>query len=119
MERCNRTLREAVEDHDLVGRYDSEEAIGKIVAHNNHERLHSALEFQTPATWYRGNPAQVTTDRRLKLCQARHRRKQFNLGIRQRILPFIETLRASSNCNEKSHLRLKHFIFWFFTEIGG
>ncbi len=97
MERCNRTLREAIEVHDLVGRYDSEKAIGDIIGHYNEERLHSALEFQTPATWYRGNPKQVTAARRLKLCQARHRRKQFNLGIRQRILPFTETLSASSN----------------------
>jgi len=97
MERCNRTLREALEVHDLVGRYDSEEAIDGIVAHYNNERLHSALGFQTPATWYRGNPEQITAARRLKLAQARHRRKQFNLGIRQRILPFTETLSASSN----------------------
>lgn len=97
MERCNRTLREAIEVHDLVGRYDSEQTIGGIVDHYNHERLHSALEFQTPATWYRGNPAEVTAARRLKLSQARHRRKQFNLGIRQRTLPFPETLSATCN----------------------
>lgn len=87
MERCNRTLREAIEDHELEGRYDSEETIGKIVDHYNRERLHSALGFQTPATWYRGNPDEISATRRLKLSQARHRRKQFNLGIRQRTLP--------------------------------
>jgi hypothetical protein len=89
MERCNRTLREAIEVHDLVGRYDSEKTLGGIVDHYNDERLHSAIEFQTPATWYRGSPEQVTAARRLKLSQARHRRKQFNLGIRQRTLPRI------------------------------
>ena len=31
MERCNRTLREAIEEQELVGRYDSEEKIGRIV----------------------------------------------------------------------------------------
>lgn len=30
MERCNRTIREAIEEHDLVGRYDSEETIKKL-----------------------------------------------------------------------------------------
>jgi transposase InsO family protein len=51
MERCNRTIREAIEVCELEGRYDSEEAIGKIIHHYNHERLHSALGYQTPATW--------------------------------------------------------------------
>ncbi len=88
MERCNRTLREAIEVHELTSRYEAEEALGKIIDHYNTERLHSALEFQTPATWYRGNPVEVTAARRLKLSQARHRRKQINLGIRQRTLPY-------------------------------
>jgi transposase InsO family protein len=88
MERCNRTLREALEVHELTSRYDAEETIGQIIAHYNGERLHSALEFQTPATWYRGDPTKATSTRRLKLSQARHRRKQFNLGIRQRTLPY-------------------------------
>lgn len=88
MERCNRTLREAIEVHELGGRYDAEEALGKIIDHYNTERLHSALNFQTPATWYRGNPEEVAAERRLKLSQARHRRKQINLGIRQRTLPY-------------------------------
>ena len=67
MERCNRTLREAIEVHDLVGRYDSEKTLGILVDHYNTERLHSAIDFQTPATWYRGSPEQVTAARRLKL----------------------------------------------------
>lgn len=87
MERCNRTIREAIEEHELVGRYDSEETIKKIVDHYNNERLHSALGYQTPATWYRGNPDEISSARRLKLSQSRHRRKQINLGIRQRTLP--------------------------------
>ena len=88
MERCNRTLREAIEVHEITGRYEAEEALGQIIAHYNNERLHSSLDFQTPATWYRGKPEEVATARRLKLAQARHRRKQINLGIRQRTLPY-------------------------------
>jgi len=87
MERCNRTLREAIEVHELTSRYEAEEAIGKIIDHYNTERLHSALNFQTPGTWYRGNPEEVAKARSLKMSQARHRRKQINLGIRQRTLP--------------------------------
>ena len=52
-ERFNRTLREAMEDHDLAGRYDTEEVIGSLIDHYNAVRLHSSLGFQTPAIWYR------------------------------------------------------------------
>ena len=97
MERCNRTLREAIEEHDLIGRYDSERVIGDLVRHYNDERLHSALGFQTPATWYCGNPATLISTRRLKLSQARHRRKQINLGIRQPLLPLSTPESATSN----------------------
>ncbi len=97
VERYHRTHREALEVYELTGRYDTEEAIGDIVDHYNTERLHSALNFQTPVTWYRGNPDEVASTRRLKLAQARHRRKQFNLGIRQRTLPYPET--ESATCN--------------------
>ena len=97
IERCHRTLREAIEEHELHGRYDSETVIGKLVNHYNDVRLHSALQFQTPATWYRGNPNQVSEDRRRKLAQARHRRKQFNLGIRQKTFPFSANESATNN----------------------
>lgn len=97
MERCNRTLREAIEVHELAGRYEAEEALHQIIDHYNHERLHSALNFQTPAIWYRGNPEEAAAARRLKLSQARHRRKQFNLGIRQRTLPYPSP--ESVTCN--------------------
>lgn len=97
LERFNRTLREGIESHDLEDRYDSLEAIDELVRHYNEVRLHSSLGFQTPLTWYRGNPASVERARRLKLSQARHRRKQINLGIRQRTLPFSAP--ESVSCN--------------------
>ena len=59
--------------------------------------LHSALLYQTPATWYRGNPHQVAEARRRKLARARHRRKQFNLGIRQKTFPFSASESAPNN----------------------
>ena len=87
-ERFNRTLREGIEEHHLESRYDSMEVIGNLISHYNNVRLHSSLGFQTPATWYRCSPSEVERARRLKLSQARHRRKQINLGIRQRTIPF-------------------------------
>ncbi|TWT65470.1 DDE-type integrase/transposase/recombinase [Crateriforma conspicua] len=96
-ERFNRTLREGIEDHELSGRYDTQEVIGELISNYNAVRLHSSLGFQTPATWYRGNPSMVEQARRLKLEQARHRRKQINLGIRQRTLPFPKP--ESVSCN--------------------
>lgn len=95
MERCNRTIREAIEVHDLESRNESEETIRTIINHYNHQRLHSALGYQTPVTWYRGNPDEVSASRRLKLSQARHRRKQLNLGIRQPTLPLELTESAN------------------------
>ena len=96
-ERFNRTFREGIEEHDLEGRYDTQAAIEKLISNYNNERLHSSLGYQTPATWYRGNPSEVDRTRRQKLSQARHRRKQFNLGIRQRTLPFPNL--ESVTCN--------------------
>ena len=97
VERCHRTLREAIEEHDLVGRYDAERVINDLVEHYNKVRLHSALLYQTPATWYRGDPNQISEARRRKLAQARHRRKQFNLGIRQKTFPFSASESATYN----------------------
>ena len=87
VERFHRTLREGIEEHGLEGRYDSLQVLDDLVRHYNEVRLHSSLGFQTPATWYRGDPGSIDRARRLKLSQARHRRKQINLGIRQRTFP--------------------------------
>lgn len=97
IERCHRTLREAIEEHELSGRYDSEQVIGELVNYYNEVRLHSALMFQAPAIWYRGDPNRVAENRRRKLAQARHRRKQFNLGIRQKTFPFSASESATNN----------------------
>ncbi|MCA9172196.1 MAG: IS3 family transposase [Planctomycetales bacterium] len=87
MERANRTLRESIDEHEIKSRYDAEEALRNIIDHYNHQRLHSALNYKAPVVYYRGDPDQIDEQRRRKLSQARHRRKQTNLGTRQPTLP--------------------------------
>lgn len=87
MERSNRTVREALEEEELTGRYQAEEAIGRIIRWYNHERLHSSLGFLRPVDYYRGDPPTMHEARRVKLAAARHRRREKNLELRQPTLP--------------------------------
>lgn len=97
MERANRTFREALEELEPANRFEAEDALQRIITHYNEERLHSALGYLRPVDYYRGNPRVLHEHRRQKLSQARHRRKQINLGIRQRTLPFEDRETVSSN----------------------
>jgi transposase InsO family protein len=87
MERSNRTVREALEEEDLTGRYQAQEVIGRIIDWYNHERLHSSLGFLRPIDYYRGDPKPMHEARRRKLAEARHRRREKNLELRQPTLP--------------------------------
>jgi putative transposase len=88
MERNNRTVREALEEEgeprDVL---EAERMLSRIQKRYNEVRLHSALGYLRPVDYYRGNPAVLHEARRQKLRQARHRRKEANLGLEQRTLP--------------------------------
>ena len=87
IERSNRTIREALEAEELTEVGQAGKVLGRIINWYNHERLHRALGYLRPADYYRGDPQQLHEARRLKLSQARHRRKEKNLQLRQLTLP--------------------------------
>ena len=87
VERSNRTLREALEETEFTDRQQAEETLEKIIGWYNDERLHSALGYLRPMDYYRGQPLELHEARRQKLAQARHRRRETNLGMRQPTMP--------------------------------
>jgi putative transposase len=96
MERANRTLRERLEEEELTDLLQAKDVLAKVVRWYNEERLHSALGYLPPAEYYRGDPKTCQEERRRKLAQARHRRKETNLELRQRTIPFAAGEPASS-----------------------
>jgi putative transposase len=95
VERSNRTLREAFEETEFADRQQAEEALARIIGWYNEERLHSALGYLRPTDYYRGAPEPLHAARRTKLTQARHRRREKNLALRQPTLPLEDLTSAS------------------------
>ncbi len=90
IERMHRTLREELDGEALSNLLEAERVFARVVRRYNEQRLHSALGYLTPADYYRGNPDARKAARREKLAQARHQRKEKNLELQQRTLPFTE-----------------------------
>jgi transposase InsO family protein len=97
MERAYRTLREALEGEELTNYLQAQDVLARVVRWYNEERLHSALGYLPPVVYYRGQPAERHEQRRRKLAEARHRRKETNLELRQRTIPFAEAEPVSPN----------------------
>jgi len=49
--------------------------IGKLVQRYNEERLHATSGYMTPATWHRGQPEKLRTERARRIAAARARRR--------------------------------------------
>jgi transposase InsO family protein len=88
IERCNRTIGEKIDEHELESFTQAQTVIGAIMEDYNHRRLHSSLSYLTPANYHRGNPEALLAERRRKLKEARELRKQENLKLRQRLIPW-------------------------------
>jgi transposase InsO family protein len=98
IERCNRTIGERIDDRlaalEEVGETATvdfaaaEQVIAGVIDHYNQVRLHSSLNFLRPVDYYRGNPEALLAERRRKLTTARQLRKQENIKLRQRLLPY-------------------------------
>jgi transposase InsO family protein len=103
IERSNRTLREALDGEELTDLLQARDVIARIIEWYNTERLHSALGYLRPMDYYRGDPAAMHEQRRRKMAEARHRRREKNLKLRQPTLP-LESLEGVANQQaEMSH----------------
>jgi transposase InsO family protein len=87
IERANRTMRECLEGEELPDMVTAQRVMTRLVRRYNEERLHSALGYLPPWEFYRGEPSRRFEERRVKLYQARHRRRERNLQLRQGTLP--------------------------------
>jgi putative transposase len=90
MERANRTLRERLEEEELTDQLQAKDKLAQVIRWYNEKRLHSALGYLPPVEYYRGDPKIRHEERRRKMTEARHRRKEKNLELKQRTIPYAE-----------------------------
>lgn len=103
IERSNRTLREALDGAELTDLLQARDVIAGIVKWYNADRLHSALGYLRPIDYYRGDPIRLHEERRRKMAEARHRRREKNLKLRQPTLPLERTEGVANHKPEMSH----------------
>jgi transposase InsO family protein len=90
IERCHRTIGQRIDEQAPADYARACRVVDEVMNYYNNTRLHSALNFLRPIDYYRGNPEALLARRRRKLSMARELRKQENLKLRQRLIPFPE-----------------------------
>lgn len=103
IERSNRTLREALDGEALSDLLQARDVLAGIIRWYNDERLHSALGYLRPIDYYRGNPVALHEQRRQKMAEARHRRREKNLKLRQPTLPLESQEGVANQETQMSH----------------
>lgn len=83
VERASRTFREGLEGEEPSNLLGAQEVRGRVVRWYNEERLPRALGYLPPAESDRGDPPKRFEERRVKLVQARDRRRERNLQLQQ------------------------------------
>ena len=78
LERFHRSTREALAEEELGNLSRARELIGRWVEHYNESRLHAGLGYLAPAEYYRGDPEQRFSERKVKLEQGRSERERRN-----------------------------------------
>ncbi len=90
IERYHRTIGEQIDQQTLEDYTQAKAVVAAIIDAYNSVRLHSALSYLRPVDYYRGNPETLLAERRRKLQAARELRKQENIKLRQRLIPWRE-----------------------------
>jgi putative transposase len=88
IERSNRTIREGLDGEQMRNLVEAQAVLSRIIRRYNEERLHSALGYLRPVDYYRGDPKEKHEARKVKMAQARHQRRERNLELQQRTLPY-------------------------------
>ena len=95
IERYHRTIGDRIDEEDLEDVTQAKAVIAAIIGAYNNVRLHSALWYLRPVDYYRGSPETLLAERRRKLQTARELRKQENIKLRQRLIPWVEDQNVS------------------------
>jgi hypothetical protein len=109
VERVIRTIGEPLHEDELDSFAQAEQALDEIIEWYNHRRLHSAIDYLTPASVHDGSADRILAERHEKLAAAHHRRREENLKIRQRELPLPTTWEIPSP-EPTANQPVSHFV---------